>query len=83
VNEFIEPRNISVLGTHPLEGSEESSCPPGFEAFKPTRSRPSQNINTGKTLHDVPGRRLIRSQTRRKRGLITRNHMSLRGITAG
>ena len=47
------------------------------------RSRPSQNIITGQTVQDVLGRRLTRSQTRRERGLITRNHMNVRGITAG
>jgi len=35
VNEHIEPLILSGLGTHPLEGSGESSGPLGFEAFKP------------------------------------------------
>jgi len=35
VNEHIEPLNLLGSGTHPLEGSGESSGPLGFEAFKP------------------------------------------------
>ena len=79
VNELIEPLNLSGLGTHLLEGRGESSGPLGFEAFKLMRSRPNHNINAGKMIHDVSERRPTRSQAKRKRELVTRNHKSLRG----
>ena len=78
VNGHIEPSAPPGLGIHLLEGSGESSGPPGFEVVKSVVSRPKQNINELKGLHGLSARRQTRSQTKRERELVTRspNHLS-------
>jgi len=52
-------------GTHLQEGSDESSGPPGFEAFRSPMERSKQGINDLKSLHGLVERRQTRSQTKK------------------